>query len=286
MQKYSCERYLYHYTKTQTLLDHILPENRLLLNFLSKSNDPREYKYRLFDLKSHSLFSENELVSVEDAANNVLSGHSRMTAFVCDTNWAGQTPEYRGYMHPRMWAQYSENHKGVCLILDRTKLITSFQEHGNRGSLYWGEVSYVDRAPRTAKVLDYETIQIGDAINASIFSHVTKYARELFFRKNVDWRDEAEYRFLMVQREIDGLPLYVDIGTALNGVVVGSEFEEARLKPLIEFAETTGFCVGLMQWKDGNGYIGSTPYPAINSEGHYSEQAYHFGNVDFYTRIR
>ena len=142
----------------------------------------------------------------------------------------------------------------------------------------------MERPLRASKHSNYETIELAESIDESILTHIVDHAKELFLQKNLDWRDEAEFRLLLIQLKADSSPVYVDIKKSLNGVIVGSEYEESQLEPLIEHAKEMDFCVGQMQWQDGNGYVGRTPYPAIDSEGHYSDNAYYFANVDFYTK--
>ena len=40
--------YIYHYTKFSTAVKYILPNRQLLLNSMTNSNDPREYKKFVF----------------------------------------------------------------------------------------------------------------------------------------------------------------------------------------------------------------------------------------------
>ena len=52
---------------------------------------------------------------------------------------------YYGYYRPRMWAQYAEQHQGVCLVFDKEKLLKCFEKSlSAKGDLYYGEVDYFD----------------------------------------------------------------------------------------------------------------------------------------------
>ena len=53
----SPDQYLYHYTRSSTAIDHILPDMRLRFSRLSHTNDPRENKEIHFGL----VLSENEV---------------------------------------------------------------------------------------------------------------------------------------------------------------------------------------------------------------------------------
>lgn len=50
-----------------------------------------------------------------------------------------------GYCHPRMWDQYAEKHRGLCLVFDGAKLETRIRrELGGKSQIFHGRVSYVD----------------------------------------------------------------------------------------------------------------------------------------------
>jgi len=282
VRKYSPVKYLYHYTKARTLVDHILPDGRLLLNTLAATNDPREYKYRGFVVRSIRLFTQDEYIAIVDTANKMLGSHARFISFCCDSNCDAQSSDFRGYMHPRMWAQYAEGHTGACLILDRAKLTDSFLSSNLGDFRDAAEVTYCERPLRGSGTPNYDTIDISQDTVQCVLQHMKDNARGLFFRKNVDWRDEAEFRLLRVQHQATPTQNFLNINAAIAGIVLGTQFPEALHQPVIGHARELAICVGQIQWKDGNGYIGNTPYAAIDSHGHYSDRAYFFTNTDFY----
>ena len=52
---------------------------------------------------------------------------------------------YRGYTHPRMWAQYASNHTGVCLVFDKELIKISINhDFRNMGQLFEDSIVYKD----------------------------------------------------------------------------------------------------------------------------------------------
>ena len=56
-----------------------------------------------------------------------------------------ETIQTKGWARDRMWAQYADNHKGICLHLDREVLIRNFREALEAdGHCLTGNVVYSD----------------------------------------------------------------------------------------------------------------------------------------------
>ena len=67
------DRYLYHYTKAETALTHILPMNRLRLGRFENTNDPRETRHWHFS--SHSPRSAVDLAKYDlDELSELVGG--------------------------------------------------------------------------------------------------------------------------------------------------------------------------------------------------------------------
>ena len=41
-----------------------------------------------------------------------------------------------------MWAQYANNHQGVCLVFNKEKIIDSFKNSFSSKQIFYGDVSY------------------------------------------------------------------------------------------------------------------------------------------------
>jgi hypothetical protein len=131
----------------------------------------------------------------------------------------------RGYGRDRMWAQYADNHRGVCLFFDREVFEIEFKKQ------------LQDKGFAMAMPVEYNDVPsvIPCSIHVPIEQVITKNARERFFTKRKDWESEQEYRFLFVPKDPDAAPPheYIGIHEALVAICVGHRFP-VGLRPCIE----------------------------------------------------
>src|SRR6266487_7145354 len=128
----------------------------------------------------------------------------------------------RGFAHPRLWEQYADNHRGICLCFDREKLIRMVSEEVvRRGErLFHGPVVYRD-GPIKAEAYTFpmSDFEAGYS-NAKIIDRlITRNMDELFFTKVEDWKTEFEYRFVVPTAGMK--PLLVYVRDALRSVMLG-----------------------------------------------------------------
>lgn len=50
----------------------------------------------------------------------------------------------KGFDHPRMWAQYGENHRGICLVFDDKRLYSELRITQRKRPIFRGRVIYSD----------------------------------------------------------------------------------------------------------------------------------------------
>ena len=111
--------------------------------------------------------------------------------------------------HPEnilMWSHYADNHRGICLAFD-----TDIQLFGSAL-----EVQYVQDCPCVNP-----NMLTPDAVIAAILT------------KSDVWRYENEFRILGIP-DADGHPIqldgnYLNIGTALSGVILGCEADSTTI---------------------------------------------------------
>ena len=78
----------------------------------------------------------------------------RVAAFCLDQPFGNMDNQgRRGYARPRMWAQYAENHHGVCIVLDRAGLDQAIRQRYPEQGASWmrsGKVQYIETAQEDA----------------------------------------------------------------------------------------------------------------------------------------
>jgi Protein of unknown function (DUF2971) len=253
------ERYFFHYTSREAAFEHILPTGRLRRSPLTHVNDPLENRPWLFpgaylvdedspdaDARKASLFRfVRGALRIWDA--------SKLLALSIDAprglGYQGRAEPFgRGWARARMWDQYAEGHRGVCLLFDREKLteaVRALQEQG-LGATYHGPVKYTNEGPLGSSLsLDLQ------ALPAEITPHVVaefidEHNEVLFFLKTSDWDTEFEYRFIVVSsRQEDVL---VDYGDAFAAVIVGERFPPWQRASGVEACQRAGVEALRLDW--------------------------------------
>ena len=119
---------LFHYTSRKAALEGILPTGRLKFSSLPRTNDPREFLPILFPITEiadddEPLVTEDPFPLIEEA-NKFLRDPVRLLCFTEDQPSRVELLRYgTGPRRSRMWAQYAENHAGICLCFDGERLI-------------------------------------------------------------------------------------------------------------------------------------------------------------------
>ena len=131
-----------------------------------------------------------------------------------------------GWAKPRMWSQYSEGHRGICLVLSQSDLITSLPQGVHQLNWCQGDdVEYTDE-----ERLPFPSIQINgnallsDGLEHYCKSHLELHKKNLFFLKNLDYRDEAEFR--LVFHDPNATIPYLDLHSSLKGIITGDRTHE------------------------------------------------------------
>jgi hypothetical protein len=232
---------LFHYTKTSTAIEKILYKKKFKLSLLKDSNDPREYKLKVFGTISIGELPPIDLTNkVQTIIDRILRDEFRVMCF-CTNNKPtlilsdGSSIEdehacSEGWNKSRMWSQYGQCHYGICLILSKKELEKFLEAQISDYKVEYVRYSQIDE-------YDWRTINIdgnrleSEGVEKYSFNHVMENSEELFFQKHIDYRDEAEFRVIV--HDPDKKLEYIDISTSLKGVIVGDRTPEAYI-PLID----------------------------------------------------
>lgn len=140
------ENYLFHYTRTTTALNSIIPSNTIRFSPLTETNDLEESR-RFEDLHLiHDGTDQTSSMNVLMEAIRVLPCRYRSASF-CMSRLSNPhdnlTNDRYGFSFPRMWATYGDNHNGICLIFHLPELISSLMRFSDKEHLTGGRVQYL-----------------------------------------------------------------------------------------------------------------------------------------------
>jgi hypothetical protein len=251
---------IFHYCKLSTALEDILYNKKLRLSPRYKSLDPVENL-------PPSLFcaggvfrggEESEEIRTKHASDieklhTIRSEQYKIHKQLCfcmnhKPNSAHESEEwpleYYGFLKPRMWDQYANGYKGVCLAYSLEKLV-----HEN-GDLKHGNIRYL---PYSKFDPLYGRIDLNDLHTIGFKEYEAQYRDKLsesILLKHKDYEGENEYRLYKLSKK---KYIEISIGDSLRGIIVSQNFtKEFSLNALKEYADEFKVELLLIQWSDAN----------------------------------
>ena len=257
--------YVAHYTRMGTAVDHILRNRTLRIGPLISTNDPRETMTWHFSVGagiSQDSPSSQDLKALSKRNNDfnrILRHGYKVLCVSQDAEGAGKLDfSDRSYGKPRMWSQYGENHRGICLLFDKQVLHETISNKFGCQSVSCGTVKYGDFHNKVgtkewAEHVDAFTLSGDDLVKNGLEStlqhHREKYHDVFFFRKNEDWEQEAEYRWII--RGDNNDPEFVPIEESLRAILLGVDFPIDRLAEVHKYCKDTDTCLSRILWSNG-----------------------------------
>lgn len=203
-----------HYTSADKAILEILPKKRLKFNELKNSNDPWEYKRNIYARFGENILNLMGNLKKMDELNTYIDNIKS----ICFTN--DFPTENRCFCNRLMWAHYGDNHKGVCLVFDRDKLINLLKKSDN--GLYLDqpdEIIYSSTKPKSIAISGNEDIK----------DFVKNNSDEILFTKNEVWGYEKEFRLVYIpnKEKISNKDLFIDnISDALEAIFIGGNISK------------------------------------------------------------
>ena len=192
------DKFLYHFTSADSLMK-ILEDMTLKLSRFDNLNDlnEKEVNFGSYDW-SYMMKLKEHIVD-----------HCQLISFSQNFQNEGQFCQC-GCNHPRMWAQYADNNKGACVVINEKRFI---EENETISRDIFPIIENVSYFPFI------NTEEIKERANSEIF--LKENYEKLFFMKNDDWQQEHERRFFC----IDG-PDYLSIDNCIEFICLGKHFSK------------------------------------------------------------
>ncbi|PKP12406.1 MAG: hypothetical protein CVU08_10675 [Bacteroidetes bacterium HGW-Bacteroidetes-3] len=203
---------IYHYTKLSTAIEFILPSMCLRTNFLSKMNGPKEnqkWSFGGMNVPYETLYTELDYNADSDRAHfdgmykfgEEIKSKIQATCFV-------YSDKYKGFENEMMWAQYSENHRGICLELDTELFI---KENSQLDIFKFQDINY---EPKKNEWIYWNRNMSKDE---NIDQYIKRNFENLFLSKSHYWEKEYEKRLLILANDF----CYLNIKESLTGIYYG-----------------------------------------------------------------
>ena|ERR1039457_2625531 len=117
------EDFLFHYTSLHGVLA-ILASGVFRFSTFKNTNDPRENKTWDFGIQQlmgdPPIPSNDEISRIVKEVSAILRESVQLACFTQDEEGVPEDAQFlRGYSRARNWDQYSERHRGACLVFDR-----------------------------------------------------------------------------------------------------------------------------------------------------------------------
>jgi len=246
--------YLCHYTNAKKA-KLILEKMTLKFGKVSKSNDPIEIKIFTAFLPYNDI--EKEILEENRIKKQLKLYLNKILQLICfsegdirnikgDIDDDGEEIDIKDdiidaakledfskrppYYLPRMWSQYGDNHKGVCFIFNKDKLIDQVDEQSKSLCNFKHKyISYKDILKddiflNQAVSLLYSYVDVSKNIETFVQDYLINNNDLNYFTKDIDWKDEHEYRFLLwnmiKNKDYNNKIIHID-NKSLIGIVLG-----------------------------------------------------------------
>lgn len=250
-------KYVYHYTTVDTALNYILKSNTLKVSRMTNTNDPKESKSWLFEMgtNENANLDKYNMWDLSAELDDLIKTTTFLICFSKDQKLTGNhlndLPR-RGYGHSRMWAQYANNHSGVCLVFDNEKLGDAFHDSFKEFSYYAQNINYIDRyigeRDDSSYIVNIDYLEkLG--LQEYALCHADTYKDRLFFEKLKDWENENEYRWVLFGEKGMDEPLF-PFKQALKGIVFGASCPDDNIQKIVNLTHEMSLDYIQLKWRN------------------------------------
>ena len=161
-----------------------------------------------------------------------------------------------GFLKQRMWSQYAQNSKGVCLPFSKRKLAKEanekFRSHFPLAEdMEYKRFHYIDaEVPEVLPRALPQGLSSFDELDNKRF--VVKYLHDcrqsLCFRKHLDFQGENEFRIAVIPGEDTLDDPYIDISSSLVGIITNDLTAEPYTEMLCHYKQKFDCYLGMVDW--------------------------------------
>ena len=208
-------KHLFHYTSLDSAIKIIL-SNTLRFGKFDNMNDIAEVKRELYDENGSEILEQ--IVFQYRAISLTIDSGTNDRGFAIDT----------------LWGYYAEKGNGVCLIFDREKLITEYQNQYRTDE---------DGIPNDLTIkYEYEYSNLNFGVG-NTYEELEKYVKEnieeIFYKKDLCWQHEKELRLLVKSQD----EIFLNLADSLIGAIIcvpkENDYKKSMQYKLLEELQNT-----------------------------------------------
>lgn len=222
--------YLGHFTKLNSF-EKILQTKWLNFGSIARTNDPFENDNLL-----NTIYTQTEngtlVFSHPDCFSDITNYKEefKFLSFTCSENSEDIVNK------SRMWEQYGDSHNGCCLIFDKVKFDSTFDNNDNISEFNggYGELKlekasdWVDYSLRedqayikrlVSKISRYDNEQSFKEYKKNLIDFIWKHKKDFLLKKVDDWSNEREYRYLLKTSATK--PVKIEFRSSLKEIILG-----------------------------------------------------------------
>ena len=191
---------IFHYTSRAIAMENILNDMKFKFSIFQKANDPYEYGLRFWGITGPGSNEKNENKKLAKHTSRVFDYASkfllRNTAYLAFCrNGESSNLDDLGCSKLRMWSQYGEDHRGVCLAFSREQLVIELIRMFERKSsrILYANMRYekkMDEAFHDLSINLPEKFAYASVPRDEVFEDVGKRGNSILFVKNNYYRYE------------------------------------------------------------------------------------------------
>ncbi|MBM5064231.1 DUF2971 domain-containing protein [Vibrio parahaemolyticus] len=221
----------------------------------SGTNDPQEYKSKSTGAIGWG-WEDHHDQKIEEATlliDKILREKSKFMSF-CQNDIVADNLQSHGVLKSRMWAQYGENHRGVCIVVSKAKLIEQLTtEFELNYRLDYGNIRYEEPdLSRNIPCLDIDGPELDNLTSSDVaINFITNHIDELLFTKQPDYKDEAEFRLVLTPKSLEhvSVPIYVDLLQCVHSIILGDAFPKVYKPTIFQLAQELKIPVKKLHWE-------------------------------------
>jgi hypothetical protein len=223
---------IFHYTNMEKALVSILQKGEFWFCSRSRTDDPFENGIQRLT-RSNSGINRIDLPQKEAIGRKVYhlvekmidSRNVKLMSFCSNSSLENSHqmlygPDRYGFLKPRMWSQYGDRFRGVCLAFSKRKLIEQIEKQIPDIPVYHHNIIYSLYKEIGMYHPRIETRNIDENSLDYVKNFIPLNAERLFFVKHDDFRDENEFRVIAIDETGEKEHLSIDIAGCLKGLFV------------------------------------------------------------------